>query len=114
MPTAGLRVDFPRQKKREPSAMPNTVNLRRGGKTLDIRAGNYEGQGRATMMVLFSLDALSQGIDAVVQDKMARLEGLSIQPSLFDLFYEEFLNQFMAGSNSTTAAQEQLTHKLIK
>jgi hypothetical protein len=36
---------------------------------------------------------------------MARLEGLSIQPSLFDLFYEEFLNQFMAGSDPTTAAQ---------
>jgi hypothetical protein len=26
---------------------------------------------------------------------MARMEGLSIQPSLFDLFYEEFLNQFI-------------------
>jgi hypothetical protein len=36
---------------------------------------------------------------------MARLE-LSIQPSLFDLFYEEFLNQFMAGSDPSVAAQE--------
>jgi hypothetical protein len=35
---------------------------------------------------------------------MARLE-LSIQPSLFDLFYEEFLNQFMAGSDPSVAAQ---------
>jgi hypothetical protein len=38
-------------------------------------------------------------------EKMARMESLSIQPSLFDLFYEEFLNQFMAGSNPTTVVQ---------
>jgi hypothetical protein len=35
------------------------------------------------------------------------MESLSIQPSLFDLFYEEFLNQFMAGSDPTTVVQGQ-------